>query len=212
VKLSGRTCARGGDDRAGCLMLKDRVWAIRSRIGRLYALLRAPRHGVCAEIGVWQGGFSARIVQLRNPRELHLIDPWQFDPRLPDRMYGGSVAKNQADMDAIMAAVVRRFADVPAVKVHRHKSLDAAKLFPDGYFDWVYIDGDHSYEAVLADLEAWLPKVKPGGAMALDDYIWRDETGSASVKAAADSFLARHPGHRTRLVQGQFVIRKATGG
>jgi hypothetical protein len=191
--------------------LKDQVWAFRSRIGRLYALFAAPRGGVCAEIGVWQGGFSRRIVQLRKPRELHLIDPWQFVPSLPERMYGGSVARSQSDMDGIMAAVVDRFAGNAAVKVHRCTSIDAAKNFSDSYFDWVYVDGDHSYGAVLADLNAWFPKVKHGGKIVLDDYIWQDEIREFSVKAAADDFIAANPGHKTRLVQGQFLIKKAVG-
>ena len=187
---------------------QDLVWTLRIRIGRLYALFAAPRGGICAEIGVWQGGFSRRILQLRKPRELHLIDPWQFVPSLPERMYGGSFAKSQCDMDAIMASVIDRFADSEAVKVHRTTSLEAAKIFPDGYFDWVYIDGDHSYDAVLADLNAWFPKVKPGGKIVLDDYTWLDETRTLSVKAAAHDFIATNPGHKTRLVQGQFLIQK----
>ena len=39
--------------------------------------------------------------------------------------------------------------------MHRSTSAEAALTFDDEYFDWVYIDGDHSYEAVLADLRAF---------------------------------------------------------
>ena len=38
------------------------------------------------------------------------------------------------------------------------------------YFDWIYIDGNHTYEYVKQDLEGYRPKVKPGGYMAGDDY------------------------------------------
>src|SRR5262249_33632962 len=174
---------------------QDLFWALKSSIGRLYALFAAPRGGVCAEIGVWQGGFSRRIVQLRNPRELHLVDPWQFVPSLPERMYGGSVAKNQGDMDAIMNSVVARFAGNQAVMVHRTTSLEAARRFADCYFDWVYIDGDHSYDAVLADLNAWFPKLKLGGKVVLDDYTWQDEARTLIVKAAAHRFLEENHRH-----------------
>jgi hypothetical protein len=189
-------------------MPKDFVWALKSRIGRLYALYAAPRGGVLAEIGVWQGGFSRRILQLRKPRELHLIDPWLFVPSLPERMYGGSVAKGQSDMDAIMASVVKQFADSPAVRVHRDTSLEAAKRFTERYFDWVYIDGDHSCGAVLSDLNTWFPKLKIGGTVVLDDYTWQDESRTLSVKAAAEKFISDNPGHKTRLVQGQFLIQR----
>ena len=54
-------------------------------------------------------------------------------------------------------------------------SLQAAECFADGYFDLVYIDGDHRYEAVLADLRAWYPKVAAGGILAGDDWgEWLD--------------------------------------
>ena len=32
-------------------------------------------------------------------------------------------------------------------------------------FDFVFIDGDHRYESVRRDIQAWLPKVRPGGIM-----------------------------------------------
>jgi hypothetical protein len=184
------------------------IQAFKSRPGRLYALLAAPRAGVCAEIGVWAGGFSRRIVQLRKPSELHLIDPWQFVPSLPERMYGGSVASSQSYMDNLMASVVERFASNPSVKIHRSTSLEAVRHFHDCYFDWIYLDGDHSYEAVLADLNAWFPKVKIGGLIVCDDYTWVDESRTRSVKNAVHAFLDSHPDHKGQLFLGQFLIRK----
>ena len=189
-------------------LVRDQVQAFRSRPGRWYALLAAPRGGICAEIGVWAGGFSARIVQLRKPRELHLIDPWLFAPTLPERMYGGAVATDQAYMDALMASVVKRFANDPGVKVHRRSSLEGAQSFKDGYFDWVYLDGDHSQESVLADLKAWLPKVKNGGVIVCDDYTWVDERRAPSVKTAIEIFMRDNPGCSGHLFFGQYLIRK----
>ena len=37
-------------------------------------------------------------------------------------------------------------------------------------FDYIYIDADHSYESVKADIETWLPFVKPSGIIAGHDY------------------------------------------
>lgn len=42
--------------------------------------------------------------------------------------------------------------------------------FEDGWFDYVYIDSDHTYEAVKKDIELWWPKVKEGGILAGHDY------------------------------------------
>jgi methyltransferase family protein len=189
-------------------ILHYQIQAFRSRPGRLYALLVAPRRGVCAEIGVWAGDFSARVVQLRKPKELHLVDPWQFVPSVPERMYGGAVASSQADMDGLMASVAARFAGNTNVRLHRSTSIEAAQRFQDGYFDWVYLDGDHSYESVLADLHAWFPKVKVAGKIVCDDYTWVDESGMRSVKAAIDTFLKKSHAQKGHLVFGQFLIRK----
>lgn len=47
--------------------------------------------------------------------------------------------------------------------VHWMPSVEAAKLVPDRWADFVFIDAGHSYQAVRADIEAWLPKVREGG-------------------------------------------------
>jgi hypothetical protein len=177
-------------------------------MGRLRVLLALPLGGRCAEIGVWKGEFSRRILQIRRPKELHLVDPWLFSPHYPRRLYGGTSARNQDDMDRIMASVVEKFSKYPVVLVHRNSSTEIARRFPDHYFDWIYIDGDHSYEAVLSDLNVWHGKVRSGGVIALDDYGWRDEKNRQSVKAAIKSFLSRTKVKSAREVYGQFLIRK----
>lgn len=42
--------------------------------------------------------------------------------------------------------------------------------FKDESFDFIFIDADHSYEAVKKDIEMWYPKVKQGGVIAGHDY------------------------------------------
>lgn len=179
-------------------------------IGRRRVFGAIPPGGICAEIGVWKGDFSARILKELKPRELHLIDPWRFAPDFPKRWYGGALARNQADMDAIMESVRDRFKDAPAVRLHRGTSVEIAATFPDRYFDWLYIDGDHSASAVLADLTAWYPKLKPGGSVACDDYYWRDESRTRSVKVGIDAFLKTTETGPTRSIAGQFIITAPT--
>src|SRR5439155_14214253 len=66
-------------------------------------LQRLPRRSVCAEIGVYQGDFSAQILGHVRPRRLHLIDPWRYeaDARYENAWYGGRVGTSQAKMDAV---------------------------------------------------------------------------------------------------------------
>jgi hypothetical protein len=49
-------------------------------------------------------------------------------------------------------------------------SINATKIFADASVDWVHLDASHDYANVKADIEAWLPKVKPGGWLSGDDY------------------------------------------
>jgi len=53
--------------------------------------------------------------------------------------------------------------------VKKH-SVEAARDIPDGSLDFVYIDANHWYEYVVADLAAWVPKVRSGGIVAGHDY------------------------------------------
>jgi hypothetical protein len=158
---------------------------------RRFVIEMIPRDAICAEIGVWKGDFSEAIAKIARPRALHLIDPWTFAPAFPSRWYGGADAHSQADMDAIYNGVCERMSGRPNVFVHRLKSLDAATLFRRE-FDWIYVDGDHSYEAVLADLRTWWGKLKPGGILVCDDVGWRDEAGLQPVANAATDFADEH--------------------
>lgn len=36
--------------------------------------------------------------------------------------------------------------------------------------DMVFIDGDHTYQGCRGDIEAWTPRIKPGGVLAIHDY------------------------------------------
>ena len=67
--------------------------------------------------------------------------------------------------------------------------MEAARRFDDAHFDWVYIDGDHTYEGVRGDLVAWVPKVKAGGLVMCDDYV-EGQWFQGGVKRAVDEYVA----------------------
>jgi len=170
-----------------------------------------PKGSVGAEIGVWRGDFSSRLLSVVRPARLHLVDPWKFETSsgYERARYGGAVAKNQAEMDGIYETVLRRFAqeaETGVVLVHRGPSAQIGMQFDDAYFDWVYIDGNHLYEYVKRDLEVFATKVKPGGLLTGDDYgvrgWWED-----GVTRAVDEFVAGSTCKPVRL-RRQFVLRK----
>ena len=55
----------------------------------------------------------------------------------------------------------------------RGKSVKIAKEF-NKRIDLLFIDGDHSYETVRADVEAWFPKLEDGAIVIFHDYGWAE--------------------------------------
>lgn len=69
-------------------------------------------------------------------------------------------------------------------------SVDAANEFPDGYFDFIYIDAAHDYAGVKQDMEVWWPKLSIGGLMCGDDYTYvhNPSEGPYGVVQAVNEF------------------------
>jgi hypothetical protein len=53
--------------------------------------------------------------------------------------------------------------------------------------DFAWIDGDHGTEAVLTDIAAWLPRIRPGGWLLGHDVNW--PTVRAAVDVAVPGYL-----------------------
>jgi SAM-dependent methyltransferase len=182
---------------------------------REFILRQMPRRGVVAEIGVDLGDFSEKILALNRPRVLHLIDPWtaesgEYRQRLPDGDAASVDSPRKLDTVARFALVRDRFSsdiDGGGVVLHRADSVTAGADFPDSLFDWVYIDGNHSYEFVRQDLELYWRKLKPGGYIVCDDYhhagFWED-----GVTRAVDEFVGSGKARRIFKRRSQFVMRK----
>jgi hypothetical protein len=116
-------------------------------------------------------------------------------------------------MDEIHESVRHRFRaqiDDGQVEVLRLPSVEAARRLSG--LDWVYIDGDHTYEGVRADLAAWAAALGgpttnggTGGIIAGDDYgvrgWWED-----GVTRAVDEFVAVERAE-LKVLGTQFMIR-----
>lgn len=171
-------------------------WLINGDLGFLFDKgMQLPPGAQAVEVGSFMGLSSIVLVNGMLARQnfkavLHCIDTWR-----------GS--EEHQDLDVIKQDLLyTRFlnniqnAGVDAwVKPLRKPSLEAVSQFADASLDMIYIDGDHSEEGCYADLEAWYPKLKPGGV-----FFGHDCTPNDGVRKALARFVAQH-GLRARIVE-----------
>jgi len=121
------------------------------------------------EVGVFAGECAEAVVDASPGIETHLVDPFE----LAGNDYVDSI-RQLFSLDQLRSnydTVHDRFRDNPNVTIWPMTSRAAAaagKLA--GPFDLVFLDGDHSYAEALFDLQAWTPRVRPGGIVAIHDY------------------------------------------
>ena len=101
-----------------------------------------------------------------NPTLAVAVDSWINDG-VPSRNDG---KHTQREFDKKYEGFRKLMADKPFVQIIRDYSNNAVKQFGDNYFDFVYIDADHTYEACYTDIVNWYPKVKPGKFLLGHDY------------------------------------------
>jgi len=129
-----------------------------------------PKYGVGAELGVFKGQFSPYLFYNTNTARLHLIDPWFFLTSHWTWAIG-----NKSTVDAVRQILKRWQKEIEEQKIFIHIGDDreVLKTFPDGYFDWVYLDSSHQYEHTVEELIILKDKIKRNGVIAGDD--WRPD-------------------------------------
>lgn len=130
------------------------------------------------EIGSYVGDSSKIFAQ--RAKEVHCIDPWKNGY---DDNDGASSGEPMFVVEAQFDRLCRVYGNINKMKM---KGTQAAQYFTVDSVDVVYVDGLHTEEGVLKDIEAWLPKIKKGGFICGHDYNSRHFPG---VKKAVNSFF-----------------------
>jgi hypothetical protein len=116
---------------------------------------------VFVEVGAWKGQSIIHLAQRLQDQEKR-ASLWAVDTFEGDKDTGKQDVFNEFERNVSAA-------DCPWITAIKQKSTMAACAFSDGECAGVFIDAAHDYDSVLADLKAWLPKVKEGGIFAGHD-------------------------------------------
>lgn len=144
----------------------------RTELARLF---NTQGFSIGAEIGVFNGHFAqilcAEIPNLR----LFAVDCWETYPEYKDHTRESTMSKAYAEACDKLSKYNCTFI--------KRMSADAVAEFRDGSLDFVFIDGNHSYEYVKQDIEEWTKKVRKGGIVAGHDYCVLPHFGMDVVRA-----------------------------
>lgn len=153
-----------------------------SRAG-LCKIYRQLNFRVGAEIGVSKGRFSRTICQYNKKTKLYGVDAWDA--------YTGYVERKG---DRGQNALKKHYEEAKGrtapynVELIKGMSMDVVKTFKDDSLDFVFIDGNHTFEYAINDIAEWEKKVRPGGIVSGHDY-WNSHEGFGFLKLPVEQFI-----------------------
>jgi hypothetical protein len=142
---------------------------------------------VAVEVGVERGRNALDMLEHMNFSQLFLVD--HYAP-YADYLGGLCPQEIQDQVYITMFNNVKAFLD--KVTLITRESRLASTLFPNEFFDFVYIDGNHNYDCVTKDIITWLPKVKSGCVLAGHDFDTRNITRQDVAEAVKDFFKDKY--------------------
>lgn len=135
------------------------------------------------EVGVCDGRYSKVLMDTIPGLRLFGIDPYfEYD--------GDSKNRHQEHHDKHLHNARAILMPLKGYSLILSRSVDAVELFQDNSLDFVFIDANHTYEAVKEDITTWYPKVRSGGVLSGHDY-YPFKSGKGGVIPAVTDFIER---------------------
>jgi predicted O-methyltransferase YrrM len=138
-------------------------------------------NSICAEVGVAEGYFSEKILEIINPSKLYLIDA--YNHTAPEHTSANHYSY-----------ILKKFQSNSVVSLKKGMSWDMLNTLDSNSLDYIYIDADHSYESVKKDIESAYRVVKSGGVIQFNDYTTYSpvENMRYGVLHAVNEFLQKY--------------------
>ncbi len=119
------------------------------------------------EIGIWKSDTTKRLLKTcPSIKEYWAVDEW----KVMSDGHGKQSNRSSEHWEEMYFYCCRLMRYYPQLHVLRMNSVISANIFPDAYFDLSFLDANHYYRHVMADIKAWLSKVKKNGLFTGHDY------------------------------------------
>lgn len=172
------------------------ILKISRKVG-LIDLFKEKGFKVGVEIGT-DRGYYARDICKRFPE----VKLFTIDPYIP--FTEGDEVKDQQEMNKRYQEAQEVLKPYSNCELIKSTSMIIAKSFKPQSIDFVFIDGDHRYEAVYEDIVEWSKIVKKGGIVAGHDYVKNDKNKYGVIEAV-DRFVKENNKELFILRKGTFV-------
>ncbi len=198
------------------LLIKNYFFYLKAKIKKIssdkraYILEQLKKKSIFVEVGVWKGDFSIEIWNVSRPKLLVLVDSWKFNENVRGcaPQVNGEEPLNQEFFDQAKQDTYNKFQKEKNVKILDMNSTNASSNYEDYYFDYIYLDAEHTYKAVTNDLNLWYPKLKKNGVLFGDDYYWREEDDTLSLHIAYQEFIKKNNIKKWCVFKSQIKIIK----
>ena len=162
-------------------------WCSDEKGSAMIDLILATKPTACVEIGVYGGSSilpTALALKNNGHGVVYAIDPWNNAECVKGQDAPNSEWWCNVDLDRIFNPYKGRLAKNQLQKyVVTLKSTAEKAASKIGEIDILHIDGNHSEEAVMKDVQLYFPKVKRGGYIWCDDYKWAIDGKRSTLKA-----------------------------
>ena len=126
------------------------------------------------EIGMSRGlGMWRMLTECPNIKRAFGIDPWCEDENRKQ------IVETRGVVDEWIGNKLTMIVD---------RAENAVDMFADETFDYIFIDGDHGYDACVRDIKCWWSKMKKGGVFAGHDYKENEPGVIKAVGEFADEY------------------------
>lgn len=161
--------------------------------GVFSSIINENKYKKVLEVGCAYGFHTKQVIANTEIESYTMVDPYVpyandvFSDSVQNVYNDGSM--NLPNFDQFLHLVMEELSEYKEKITHiRKPSIEASKDIENESLDAIFIDGDHSYQAVKDDLAAWWPKIRVGGTLCGDDY-WMSDVAKAVHEFASENKL-----------------------